>query len=405
MKKISWVLGIACALWLTPYTSSAQDSAAAPAPATAPAAAAAADAPAAAAADAPAAAAPAAADADVLNDPGQMLPESAARILGGIQSDPHTDKLVRGSHYWISNENAHYVYYPKIKDMGGVFSGVGSDQVYMLAGWANASLIIPMDFDRAIQYLHFAYGAAFLASETIAEFLTYWNPKNEAKIRAALQQYFPEHLEDAFRSWKKGVHLVRTRFVRIVSKYPKLPSYLQDKAKKNAKMYGKNASIFTEPVPTFLTDEEQYRRIRTLWLNHRVYPVCGDLNGDIAMQEIARALKNAGMKMKIFYLSNAEAYFNYGPKYRRNFLDMPFEEDGILLRTRQQDSLGIAERDDYHYSIHAQGNFKRWMGTTNVKNLGALFLKRSKTEITGLSFFDYEPEASPKAPEIAESTL
>ncbi|MBR4985121.1 MAG: hypothetical protein IKY83_05205, partial [Proteobacteria bacterium] len=284
------------------------------------------------------------------NDPSQMLPQEIEAKFKAVRSDPDPDALVRDAHYWVSNENAHYVWYPYIKDRGGVLSGVGTDQVYMLAAWSNASIVIPMDFDRMITNLHFAYGAAFLASDNIEEFRTYWKKENSAKMKAALEKYFPDHAEAAFKAWKTGCSEVIARFNRIKRKYTVLGTYLKDKAKAEPKQYGANAKKFSEPLGTFITDEAQFKRIKTLWENHRVFPVCGDLTGDKAMIDIAKALNDSGLKMTILYPSNAEHYFEYGAKYRRNIVNMPFADNSLVLRTRQMRSLGVAEEEDYHYN-------------------------------------------------------
>ena len=318
----------------------------------------------------------------VANDPSQMLPAEIEARFKGIRSDPDPEALVRDAHYWVSNENAQYVWYPHIKDRGGVLSGVGTDQVYLLAGWANASIVIPMDFDRQIRNLHVAYGAAFMAAENIEEFRSYWKKENADKMKAALDKYFPSETDVAMKAWKVGVKEVNGRFNRVTKKYTNKEKNLG--------------------VPTFLTDESQYQRIRQLWLNHRVFPICGDLTGNKAMLDIAKALKDSGLKMTILYPSNAEHYFAYGPEYRRNIINMPFADNSLILRTRQMRSLGLAEEEDYHYNMQTGANFIKWLQTTNIKDQHSMLKKRSKTETTGLSVLDYEPEPSKKAPPIAE---
>lgn len=375
MKKIAWMLGLL--LCLAPLTSFAQT--------------------------ATATTENSQSQAKDANDPNKMLPSDIEARFKSLRSDPDPDQLVRDAHYWVSNENAQYVWYPYIKDMGGVLSGVGTDQVYLLAAWSNASLVIPMDFDKQIRNLHFAYGAAFLASENIEEFRTYWKSENADKMKAALEKYFPSEAEVAMKAWKHGVKEVNGRFNRVVKKYRNLPSQLKELAETDAKQYGDNAKIFTKEIPTFITDETLYKRIRTLWQNHRVYPLCGDLTGDTAMTDIGKALKDSGMEMMILYPSNAEHYFEYDANFRRNIIDMPFNDKGLILRTRQMKFLGLAENEDYHYNMQTARNFKVWLKTTNIKEQKEMLRKRTKTSTTGLSYFDYEPSPSKKAPQISAS--
>lgn len=318
------------------------------------------------------------------NDPSKVLPQEIVDRFKAVRSDPAPAALIRDAHYWVSNENAHYVWYPHIKDIGGVIAGVGTDQVYMLAAWSNASVIIPMDFDRMITNLHFAYGAAFLASENIEEFRTYWKRDNAEKMLAALKKYFPTQANDAMKAWKSGTREVNGRLNRVTKKYTKL---LPEEKQLN--------------VPTFITDEGLYKRIRQLWQNNRVFPVCGDLTGDKAMLDIAKALKDSGMEMTILYPSNAEHYFEYNDTYRRNIIQMPFSKNSQVLRTRQMRFLGLAEPEDYHYNMQTGENFKIWLETTQIKDQYAMLRRRAKTDTEGLSRMERVPDPSKKPPKIA----
>ena len=51
----------------------------------------------------------------VANDPSQMLPSEIEARFKAIRFDPDPEQLVRDAHYWVSNENAHYVWYNEIK--------------------------------------------------------------------------------------------------------------------------------------------------------------------------------------------------------------------------------------------------------------------------------------------------
>ena len=318
------------------------------------------------------------------NNPSKVLPKEIADRFKAVRSDPDPEALVRDAHYWVSNENAHYVWYPHIKDIGGVIASVGTDQVYMLAAWSNASVIVPMDFDRMITNLHFAYGAAFMASENIEEFRTYWKKENAEKMKAALEKYFPDQAKDALKAWKSGCREVNGRFNRVTKKYKEvLPTEKQLN------------------VPTFITDEGLYQRIRQLWQNNRVFPVCGDLTGDKAMLDIAKALKDSGMEMTLLYPSNAEHYFEYNDKYRRNIIQMPFSKNSQILRTRQMRFLGLAEAEDYHYNMQTGENFKIWLETTQIKDQYAMLRRRAKTDTEGLSRMERVPDPSKKPPKIA----
>ena len=105
--------------------------------------------------------------------------------------------------------------------------------------------------------------------------------------------------------------------------------------------------------------------------------------------------------MTILYPSNAEHYFEYGPTYRRNIIEMPFADNSKILRTRQMAFLGLAEDEDYHYNMQSGANFQQWLKVNITKEQKEMLRKRSKTETTGLSVLDIDPPQSKKAPTIA----
>ncbi|MCL2325626.1 MAG: hypothetical protein FWC40_03910 [Proteobacteria bacterium] len=312
-----------------------------------------------------------------VSDASKVLPSQAREKFASMRSDPDPAQLVRNAHYWVSNEDSHFVWRPHIQNMGGVLSGVGTDQIYLLAGWSRPAVIVPLDFDRKIRDLHFAYGAAFLAAETPEAFLALWTKNGAKDMKAAIDAAFPAEAKIIHDAYKTAQSTVNTRLRRVIKQYKALD------------------------IPTFLTDENEYRAIRQLWQNQRVFPICGDLTGNRAMLDLAKALEETGLKLTILYPSNAEHYFSYGPEYRRNILALPFANNGLVLRTRQMGSLGLAAEGDYHYNMQSGENFKIWLKTTRINDQHSMLRRRSKTSTTGLSVLDIVPDPSDKPPTIA----
>ena len=52
-----------------------------------------------------------------------------------LEADEAPEEITRNSHYVISNELNHHLFRPHVQDLGGVLVGVGSDQLYLIAGW------------------------------------------------------------------------------------------------------------------------------------------------------------------------------------------------------------------------------------------------------------------------------
>ena len=95
-----------------------------------------------------------------------------------LERDPRPKSITRNAHYVISNENHHHLFEPALSKLkGGVVAGVGSDQMYLFAGWAKPEALVPMDFDQVIVDLHYVYGAMFRKAETPAELIALWSPR------------------------------------------------------------------------------------------------------------------------------------------------------------------------------------------------------------------------------------
>ncbi|MCL2325627.1 MAG: hypothetical protein FWC40_03915 [Proteobacteria bacterium] len=309
-----------------------------------------------------------------VSDASKVFPSQAREKFASMRPDPAPEQLVRNTHYWVSNENSHFVWRPYIQNMGGVLSGVGTDQIYLLAGWSRPVVIVPLDFDRKIRDLHFVYGAAFLAAETPEAFLALWTKDGAKDMKTAIDAAFPGEAKIIHDAYKKAQSTVNNRLRRVIKQYKALN------------------------IPTFLTDADEYRAIRQLWQNQRVFPICGDLTGNRAMLDLAKVLDETGLKLTILYPSNAEYYFSYGPEYRRNILALPFADNGLVLRTRP---FGDCAKNNYHYNIQSGENFKIWLKTTRINDQHSMLRRQSKTNTTGPSILDLVPDPSDKPPVIA----
>jgi hypothetical protein len=311
------------------------------------------------------------------NDPSLPLPERIRQRFSAIPNDPDPDSLVRNSHYWISNENAHYVWNKPIADIGGVFVGVGTDQVYMLAAWSKAVIIVPLDFDKAITNLHWAYGVAFSLADNPDDFRKLFGDAQKEKMLDAIKAAYPERAKVISKAYESGRAHVNNRLRAVANKYNKLG------------------------IATFVNDQAQFDYIKMLWANNRVFPVCGDLTADSTMLDLAAALRDTGMQLGVLYLSNAEHYFEFVPSYRRNIIAQPFAENGVALRTRQMTFLGVPEDGDYHYNVHPGANFQAWMKNNRIQDQYKLLRLKTDTEVKGLSVIDQEASISDPPPEIA----
>lgn len=283
--------------------------------------------------------------------------------LDEVSGDPEPEKIVRGTHYWVSNELSQGLFHPYIDGAGGVFMGVGTDQCYLLAAWQEADSIILMDFDRYVVALHHAYRAFFLASATPEEFVAWWHEERDGEARSLLEASIDDPAQrglvlDAF---EKSGKMVRLRLSRL------------------RKQYGSST------LGSFVTDAEQFLRIKGLYESNRVTIVRGDLVGPTAVQEIGGVLHEFGVAPQVLYLSNAEQYFRYSRAFTRNVEALGLSPDSRVLRTLSHRRHGFAEGELYHYNIQTGESLKRYLAAGRLTSSARMLTEKQRTGTLGLS--------------------
>lgn len=313
-------------------------------------------------------------------DPLAPLPEEVRSRFASLPSDPKPEQLIRNSHYWISNESSHYLWLDRVKELGGAFLGVGTDQNYLLAGWAKSELIVVVDFDKAIINLHMAYALLFDKAETPDEFFELWKSEREAEVLGWIEERYADHpdYEQIRKAFKVARQIVYARLRRTRKQYEE------------------------RGTPTFITDQAQYDHVRTLWQNGRVFAVRGDFTKDETMVALAKALDESKMTLKVIYLSNVEQYFDFTPEYRRNMINLPIDADSVVVRTLGWRGFGLIPGETYHYNLQPARLFAGWLEKSRVTNLPRMMYYTTKTKTHGYSILERDPLVSKRPPEIAE---
>ena len=336
------------------------------------------------------------------------LSSTDQEVLNQVRSDPPPTEIVRNSHYWVSNEHNHQLWYPNIDGVGGALVGVGTDQNYLLAGWARSSIVVLMDFDSKIPVIHEIYNYMFSISATPDEFLKRWSRKyshdSAEKLAAHFTSVVQPQAEDEAQA--KNLNKVKTsRYVKWrvrqlvkerVHIYKITRGLLWRRLDKTKKKYRELK------IPTFLSNQVQYDHIRSLWAGGRILAIRGDLTADYTMVDIAKALTDLGESLNVLYLSNAEQYFKLPPTYRRNIIAQPWGERGVALRTMGWRSLGFFDEDEkYHYNVQSGANFVAWMRQSRTTKAGRMMFKGRKIQETGFSIMTGLPTKSKRLPKIA----
>ncbi|MDY7225917.1 hypothetical protein [Hyalangium rubrum] len=300
-------------------------------------------------------------------------------VLSGFESlpsDPAPPELVRGLHYWISNENNLDLFHDAVKDKGGVYVGVGSDQNYLLGGWARSEVLVLLDFDQAIVDLHRVYRVIFLAAETPEDFLRLWQRKSRAEVRRLITEGYEDKKErfGALQAHGTARGAVERRLLRVVEQMAK-------------------ASL-----PSFLTDAAEYAHLRRLFQEDKVFMVRGDLTARRSVSAVGEAAVKAGKKVGVLYLSNAEQYFSYGAQYRRNIRALPMDESSVVVRTSGQRGITHLKGTYYHYNTQSGSSFAAWLADPKTRHAhGMLRLAPDTDKARGLSRLDIGPEEAREA--------
>jgi hypothetical protein len=103
----------------------------------------------------------------------------------------------------------------------------------------------------------------------------------------------------------------------------------------------------------------------------------------------------------VLYLSNAEQYFPYGEKFRRNIIVQPFDDRSLVLRGYPSTAYSQIDGDDYHYSHQPALNFVRLMQVSSIGGVQQLMRTAVNTEPFGTSIVNLEPTPAKRAPKIA----
>lgn len=254
------------------------------------------------------------------------LPEALRRIAEDI---PDEGTPTPDVHYPVTNEHRHDLWFPYVRDLGGGFVGVGTDQCYTLAAVQNAELAWIVDFDPLVRLVHRMYGVLVPESEDPAALVARFAEENEDATAALLR----DRLRDEPRAAEVVAAFRRNRSRMAVT---------LRRAARNVQQ-GVGAS--------WLADPELYRRVRALHLGGRIIARNGDITADGALRAVARAARRLGVPIRVVYFSNAEQFFRYGAAFRANVDALPTDAHSIVLRTFRERGVPYPSRDRWHYMV------------------------------------------------------
>lgn len=279
------------------------------------------------------------------------LPAELREALASVRPDPAPASITRGRHYFISNENYHYLWREPIEGVGGIQIGVGGEQNYQYAGWARPEVLVLLDFDEWIVDLHRMYRLFFLHSKDADELVALWSWGKRKTVNQLFEERWPDRKE-------------RQRKVRV---------FEAAHAEVHARLRKLKERYHYRKIPSFLTDPQQFEHIKTLFEQDRVLMVRGDLTKDRAVSDVGAFAKKAKLPVRVLYLSNAEEYFDYaGNHFVENVRSLPMDERSVVLHSRSYYAY------DYRFVYQGGPNFLAWISSGEVKNWKGLAKKATK---------------------------
>lgn len=262
----------------------------------------------------------------------EPLPPDALRAATAI---PDEDTPEPDEHYTTSNEWRHDLWFPHVRDLGGAFVGVGSDQCYTLAAVQDARMVWLVDFDPLVPAVHRMHSVLVGESASPDAFLARFEEARLDETRALLEARLEG--DPMRRRVLRVFDFDRSRWHRYLSRV---------------------ARLRRDGVPaSWLADPELYARVRALFAAGRIVARNGDLTGTSTVAAIGAASRALGLPVRVLYTSNAEEFFPYRASFVANLRALPSDERSVVLRTFRAPGATYPAGDRWHYVVHAWADF------------------------------------------------
>lgn len=271
-------------------------------------------------------------------------------------------------HYPASNENRIDLFYDSIKNLGGGYVGVGTDQNFTFIAWARSEYAYLMDFDPVVVNINRIHLHFIDISKDYAAFRTLWTMKNKHASLKIIRDRFQK--EPDYSSIVKAYYIATG--TNAWSPVPERLRSLERLARRNI-------------LKTFVNQPADYEYIRSLVQKGRILAVPGNLNGSKTFTCINTAARSLDIPIRVLYTSNAEDYFrSYTKEFRKNIIDIPADEKGVLIRTCSVGArrMGFPEGElipakPYHYNVQSLKSMQEWMKIDSIRRITDILLKRT----------------------------
>ena len=248
--------------------------------------------------------------------------------------------------YVKGNEPRGHLFQRFIRNIGGGYVGVASDQNYTYAAVARAEWAWFMDYDPNVVRVHKVNQALIKASPTPADFVARWAPEAQEESLALIRKEWADADADAATLERLERHY------RVFRN--KLYAWYQKQAAPPKSHMGLGEKI-VEAAPAdfgWLRNPEQYAYVRTLFQQGRAMGVKGDMLGVKTMRQIGDAARDLGIPIRIYYTSNAPNAWGsqMTPDYRENVRSLPMDDESVTLQVLGFLS-GFGQQGYWHFHV------------------------------------------------------
>ena len=291
-------------------------------------------------------------------------PETSFAELVNRLSEP--DQRFFSDNY-ISNETS-YLHVTqglaKHAAQGGAYVGVGPEQNFSYIAMVKPKVAFIVDIRRENMVLHLLYKAIFHKASSRSHFLATLvgraheaasDPGGEASIAeviahaekvAADEKTFTAIHEELRKTIEEDFHFAldaadkKTLEVSHRAFFKGGLDLRFELKEKNGRLYPQlrellAAADLTGAKTGFLASEESFRFVQGLQKANGVVPVVGDFAGDRAMPGVAATLREKGLTVSAFYVSNVEQYLienKVWDRWAKNVAALPVDDKSVFIR-------------------------------------------------------------------------
>jgi len=116
----------------------------------------------------------------------------------------------------------------------------------------------------------------------------------------------------------------------------------------------------------YLADEKTFRWLKNFEHENHIVPVVGDLAGPHALDAIGREVRNRGLAVSAFYVSNVEQYLTQGPefgRFARTVATLPYDSNSVIIRSYFARRTPIPQRVPGHISTQLLEHLSSFVDT------------------------------------------